>query len=505
MKHFLFILLFLPQYIVCTAQINKSGNTVIFGVECSVGVFRADTNRPATARVFPIIQGTDRLFTSGHSCISDSASGKLKVICNGYRLFDSIGNIMENGDSLVPAKIYSHNSIPNAPTTQGSIILPKGSNGLYYVFVATTTDSAYTYWVANGGEAPYNIVQYHVVDMNANGGLGKVIEKNKKLVQFSRLNKVGMMACRHANGYDWWLLKQAGYDSNMVYRFLVKADTIEGPYLQTFSNISFGKSDNVGQSTFSNNGKKYAYAMGRKNKIFTADFDRCTGLLSNPKLIKVPIDSTTIPIFDINGVLDSIMTGICFSPNDSFIYLTKTNNVYQYDLHYTDTNNKWYLIQHGTDTTPAWFQDYGHLKLCLDNRVYISNQGGGTNSCSVIDYPNKKGVACGFCRKCFRVDSSYSIIAPANMPDFTLGADSSCYWPLASDELLVVSGKLKVYPNPANNIIFIETKSIQKRELYNSMGQLVCSTSDNNINVSRYGRGFYFVKVGSAVQKIILE
>jgi Secretion system C-terminal sorting domain len=513
MKHFLFILLFLPQYIVCTAQVNKSGNTVIFGVECSVGVFSADTNRPATARVFPIIQGTDRLFTSGHSCISDSASGKLKVICNGYRLFDSIGNIMENGDSLVPAKIYIHNSIPNAPTTQGSIILPKGSNGLYYVFVATTTDSAYTYWVANGGEAPYNIVQYHVVDMNANGGLGKVIEKNKKLVQFSRLNKVGMMACRHANGYDWWLLKQAGYDSNMVYRFLVKADTVEGPYLQTFSNISFGKFDNAGQSAFSTDGKKYVYITGGKNKVFMADFNRCTGLLSNPTQIPVPIDSTTYPFIDNQGVRDSLMFGICFSLNDSFIYLSKQYNVYQYDLNDTNSNTKWIRLQHGSDTSALWFEYYGQMYREPDGRIYIGKYGSNSNSCSVIDYPNKKGVACGFCRKCFRVDSSYSISAPANMPDFTLGADSSCYWPLASGKFLVVSGELKVYPNPANNIINIEGIFNQndKLEIYTAIGQKVLEKNINpnctklQINIEALPRGLYVVKVKNGVVRFLKE
>ena len=152
-------------YFNCYCQINKSGNTVIFGVECSVGIFSGDTSRPTTERKWPIIQGTDRVFTSGHSCISDSASGTIKIICNGYRLFDTLGNIMDNGDSLVPPKIFTHNSIPDAPTTQGSIILPKGSNGLYYVFVATTTDSAYDYWIANGTEAPYNILQYLNIDI----------------------------------------------------------------------------------------------------------------------------------------------------------------------------------------------------------------------------------------------------------------------------------------------------------------------------------------------------
>ncbi|QLH45495.1 MAG: hypothetical protein HWD58_07720 [Bacteroidota bacterium] len=43
------------------------------------------------------------------------------------------------------------------------------------------------------------------------------------------MHKIGMMACRHANGRDWWLLKQGQYDTNQVIRFLVTPDSIAGP------------------------------------------------------------------------------------------------------------------------------------------------------------------------------------------------------------------------------------------------------------------------------------
>ncbi|MBK8330071.1 MAG: hypothetical protein IPL09_11540 [Bacteroidetes bacterium] len=128
-------------------------------------------------------------------------------------------NIIENGDSLIPPKQYGMNTPASGNTTQCSLILPKGSNGLYYVFITAVTDSMFDKWfLPNATATPADLFHYHVVDMNANGGQGKVIQKNIPLITNTELARVGMMACRHANGYDWWLLKQ-GLDTNIIYTF----------------------------------------------------------------------------------------------------------------------------------------------------------------------------------------------------------------------------------------------------------------------------------------------
>ncbi len=81
---------------------------------------------------------------------------------------------------------------------------------MYYIFTPAITDSNYDYYVVgNQNKVPFDLLQYHIVDMNANGGMGKLIQKNMSLLTNVEMAKVGMMACKHANGYDWWLLKQA--------------------------------------------------------------------------------------------------------------------------------------------------------------------------------------------------------------------------------------------------------------------------------------------------------
>ena len=65
--------------------------------------------------------------------------------------------------------------------------------------------------------------------------------------------------------------------------------------------------------------------------------------------------------------------------------------------------------------------------------------------------------------------------------------------------------QLPLYPNPANSVLYMQTTSKQKRELYNYTGQLLFITAENKIDVSKYPRGLYFVKCGVDVIKVILE
>jgi hypothetical protein len=91
------------------------------------------------------------------------------------------------------------------------------------------------------------------------------------------------------------------------------------------------------------------------------------------------------------------------------------------------------------------------------------------------------------------------------MPDFTLGAVSGNCWPESIGQNLISKQQLKVYPNPAKSVLYVDTKSKENRELYNYIGQQVYITSGNKIEVGRFTRGLYFVKVGSEVVKVILE
>jgi hypothetical protein len=289
---------------------------------------------------------------------------------------------------------------------------------------------------------------------------------------------------------------------------LVSKDSIYGPFTQSFPLPDWGLYDATGQICFSTDGNKFASIQGKSNILFIADFDRCSGELSNPKVFNIPIDSTTYPFYDNMGSLDSISLGVCFSPNGQFVYISKVWNIYQFEFNEPDSSVAWVRIQHGPDTTHQKFQYFGHLYNAPNNRLYIGNWNGTAKQFSVIDYPNIKGLGCGFCRKCFRLDSNinFGLTAPPNMPDYTLGADlSKVCWPLGNSEIFETRDILEIYPNPTSTLINIKSESKANRQLYNSIGQLLLTTKENEINVSKYNSGIYYIKVGNVVRKVVIE
>ena len=506
MRNILFLIVLISSHVIGQ---NKMGYTWIVGNNASYGKFDGSSNTPFTGSLYTMAAPNyPYIFDGGHSNICDSATGKMLFLCNGMQVFDTLGNIIENGDSLVPSKIYKHNAYPSSNLTQSSLIIPKGNGGLYYVFIPTVSDSLYNaIWAQQiGNKAAFDLLLYHVVDMNANGGAGKVIEKNKVLLQNTELHKTMMQACRHSNGVDWWLLKQGAYGTNEIIRFLVTKDSIYGPYVQQFSEPAYVTYDMTGQFAFNKEGTKFAAVQGKTNKLFLADFDRCTGELNNAQIHNVPIDSTTRPNFDNIGLLDTILSGVCFSPNNQFLYISKWFNVYQFEYNMIDSNSAWYRVQHGPDTTHYAFEYFGQMRIGPDERLYIGKGNGGFKQFSVINSPNNKGAACGFCRKCFRVDNALGgLNSPPNMPDYTLGPSNTTCWPLATPTIEKNKESLLVYPNPSHTLFYFKNKTGQHKYLYNTLGQLIRTTQSNGMDVRGLHPGVYYVQCDGETRKVIVE
>jgi len=440
-------------------------------------------------------------FSGGNSNICDSA-GNLILQSDGFNIYDSLGNYILGGDTIVPNDYYNHqggwNSLSNS-----SIFLPINNNKYYFITPAMS-DSRF-YDCKHQGSCFFDLLLYNIIDMNANNGQGAVTKRMIPLMQYASLSKTQMMACRHANGKDWWLLKQSG-DSNIIYKFLFTQDSVYDFGFQKFIEPIWGIWDIKGQSTFSNDGTQYATAVQGKNngEIFTAHFDRCSGMLSSPKVIVRPIGSQYDP--NDTTIKEQIPSGLAYSPNGKFIYVCGLSNIYQFDI----DSSTWYHVA-GMDTSYQKFQDYLTIYQGNDDKLYIGNFGGTSKQMSRIDNPDVKGVGCNFCPRCLRFDTlgTYAYAGtPPCMPNYALGKDTinNC-WPLSNEQLAISPNReqLKVYPNPVNSVLYMQTTSKLKRELYSYTGQLLFTTAENKIDLSRYPRGLYFVKCGAEVIKVILE
>ncbi|MBK6820415.1 MAG: hypothetical protein IPG85_12845 [Bacteroidetes bacterium] len=142
-----------------------------------------------------------------------------------------MGNYIDEGDTLVPVDYYNHYDGWNS-LSQSSIFLPMDSNKYYFI---TPTNS-----VGNLCYSCHNDAMiYSVIDMNANGGAGKVVQRMIPFATNGQFRKTQMMACRHSNGKDWWLLKQAG-DSNRIHKFHFTQDSVYNEGYQQFDEPVWG-------------------------------------------------------------------------------------------------------------------------------------------------------------------------------------------------------------------------------------------------------------------------
>jgi hypothetical protein len=98
----------------------------------------------------------------------------------------------------------------------------------------------------------------------------------------------GLNAIKHGNGRDWWVFAKrsnallGGPPDNDFYIHLV--DTA-GIWPQPVQSIGTLNSTNGGKITFSPTGDKMIFTNLR-DLIEIYDFERCTGLLSNPLTIQ---------------------------------------------------------------------------------------------------------------------------------------------------------------------------------------------------------------------------
>ncbi len=66
--------------------------------------------------------------------------------------------------------------------------------------------------------------------------------------------------------------------------------------------------------------------------------------------------------------------------------------------------------------------------------------------------------------------------------------------------------QLEIFPNPVFDQFQIRTKNQDdKKELYNVAGQLLLTTRKNEINLSNYSKGVYYLKCGNTVRKVVKE
>lgn len=452
------VLLFICFCMINTLNAQYRNNIWIVGADAYQWNF-TDTGISSVIYVQPPFIGS-KTFSVAHSNIQDSSG--LLFSSNGFYIYNKEGNMMDS-EPIVPSKFVNYRN-NRSDEVQQTIILPKKDNR-FYVFATGVSDHSFD--ISNPvGSCVHDILNYAIVDMNENGGLGKVVSKFNYLIEDDSLSLCQMSAVRHANGRDWWLVKPH-YVRHLFNIFLVTPDSVIKQPNQEFASPVFTNGVN-GQSNFSIDGSLYAMSS-TFSTIYTQVnyFDRCTGTMTKFKSIPRIYDSFFQDYLKISGV--------CFSPNNRFLYLINNVSITQYDL---ETDERVELI------TDSMYNPAGNTVAynAPDGRIYIGNYNEVQNKMSYIEFPDKKGKDAGLCQLCFTTPNQ-AAKAPPNMPNYELGPleGSPCD---TIKPTIPIHTAIKIYPNPVINNLTIELPTNTQKArvaICNMLGEVVITEINDHI------------------------
>jgi hypothetical protein len=440
------------------------------------------------------------IYAEASSSICDTSGSEIIIGTTGGDIYNKLGTVIQDGDTISPKLIYNH-YFGFPAFFQGSLILPS-LNNKYYVFTYSVSDTNFQTW-QNGGSFFIDNLFYNLIDMNANNGLGKVTKKMRVAAHIDSMSQSRMTAVKHANGRDWWVVKNKFKQQQMI-TVLAQPDTVLGPYIQSFPNIlDTGWQTIPGQAQFSKSGNLFMN-LSPFGPIAIYNFDRCSGQFTFLKQLYLPRDTA----------YDFYPRGACFSPNDSLLYICSYYDIFQYNIYETDSSLALVHIA-GPDALANYFQGFSQIIAAPNGTLWLDNWGKVQNKFSIINNPNNVGLACNYAGRSFAVPNINAGCLP-NVVNYNLGAliGSACdtLLPEGINSVTTIAKNLKIYPNPANSVLNIESKFVKNEsiKIYNSFGQLVHSqTATTNeiqkINIEHLPQGLYCVVTESARAKFSKE
>lgn len=457
MKTPLYFLIFINYISFCNAQgIN---NRFLYGYAGSSTPSPNRNNLSVTANQISTDSSSYTLaFDAASANISDSL-GNLLFYSNGIQVMNKLHQPMMGIDTLSPCELTQNYFSNGSNGSQSVLVVPiPNDHAKYYVF------SVAGFSFSNGIYQTKKL-QYSIIDMSLNGGLGACTQKNITLIN-DTLRSGGLTICRHANGRDWWLPVKQWYN-NKFYMLLITPNGIQNMGEQAIGDTTCKVVDWSGQTAFSPDGHWYAN-NDAKSDLNLYEFDRCSGTFTN---------SIHIPI------LDSIyyFGGVAFSPNSKVLYYTNGYNLYQLNLDTSDIPASKRHIAHIDgfhDGAPYYQTTFLYGWLAPNNKIYI-NTTATTRYFHTINYPDSLGAACGFVQHNVFYNCYNKRTIPNHYNNF-LGAE----WGTICDSLTtVISPSLlqnehvssRINPNPANSSFYYNYCSKEHTTLYvsNSEGKVI--------------------------------
>ncbi len=333
--------------------------------------------------------------SEGCATISDAA-GNLLFYSDGILCWDKNHNVMSSASNLGG----------NSSSSQSAIIVKQpGSTNLYFVF---TVDAQAGLYGGTGG------LNYSIVDMNLNGGLGDVTSQNV-LMLTPTTEKVTVTA--DANGTDYWIVTHE-WDNNTFASFKFSATGVNlTPVLSSAGSIhsdigSGNNAESIGYMKISSDGLLLGLACYEQLNIFELfSFNNNTGMVTG----MICSDNNFANASGLSGPY-----GFSFSPDNTKAYVAEfgfspdPSVVYQYDL---TSGNSATILASRILVASSVTDYYGALQTGVDQKLYLALS--SATSISRFDFPNNAGAACTFMSNAVALTNGGS--STLGLPDFYEG------------------------------------------------------------------------------------
>jgi gliding motility-associated-like protein len=317
----------------------------------------------------------------GCSAFSDER-GQLLFYTDGVSIWDRNHNRMPNGSGM-----KGHPS-----STMSALIVPQpGNDDRYYVFTTAATES------------PDPGIQYAVVDMRENNGLGDVVQEP---VQIANRGSEKLAAIPNLSGDTYWIIGHGASVNKFSDSFMVWALRDTGlqhePRFIKAGAMHNNNRAQIGYLVPSPDGRLLAEAMDNKLQLFS--FDRVSGTMK----LKCILAEGKARIY-----------GVAFSPDGRHLYTGSyvgNGAVWQYDLTVADL----WIQATETRVSPLGIRIFAML-LGPDGKLYFSEY--AKTSLHMLAQPNLPGPQSGFKEHAFELNGKTTLVGlPAfavKLPTFT--------------------------------------------------------------------------------------
>lgn len=307
----------------------------------------------------PVVSNQSALRSlEGAASVADCV-GDLLFYTDGITVFNKNHSIMVNGNDLKGV------SYPYTSSQSAVIVKRPKSSSIYYIFTSSDKDG----------------ISYSIVNMQANNGLGAIIQKNTNL---SLKTSEKLAVTYHSNEEDIWVATH--YDNSNQYEvFKVTKTGVSSN--SVISNTGPKHTGSHGDMKFNQQGTKIGAVVQDQGLVSIADFNSSTGRVVNSF-----------------GIIEKYGSphGVDFSPDGNYMYVSSWyigGGIYQLGTAQGNIS----ALKNGINISGN-FVPRGSLQLAPDGKIYITDE--SSSYISVIEFPNNYGALANFNREGILVTSN---------------------------------------------------------------------------------------------------